>query len=181
MNYRSDQGGQKANPLKEVCFWLRWSQCYLFVESAEQPLCMGNVANAVDVGVFHLRRSLRCSQISQVRHELLDEAFEEGHHDQEAHGRAAADEEAYFSQVAIHGLRIGIGWNGVGGEGEASHHLGMCVAHFFCEVIDDDLARLFRLDGKKGARHPVDKITFQDGCVSSDDPTPLVGRHFLRV
>ena len=103
---------------------------HLRFQGPEEFLSMGDVTNAMDVRVFHLGRTLALGELGQIGHEPLNEAFEEGHRHHDRHRRQSSDEQADVHQVAMDGLRIRIGRNGMGRNGEASHHPGMTVAHF---------------------------------------------------
>src|SRR6266571_7907697 len=73
----------------------------LRLQRAEEFLGMDDVADAVYICVFLLRRTLPFGEVRQVRHELGDEAFEEGHHDHDPHPRESGHELADVLQVAI--------------------------------------------------------------------------------
>ena len=73
------------------------------------------------------------------------------------------------------GLRIRIGGNGVGRNGEASHHPGMTVAHFFAQIVHDLGAGLVRPDRDVGAGHPINEIPLEHSRIASDDSAALLG------
>src|SRR5262245_23847979 len=54
---------------------------HLRVERAEEFLCMSDVADAVHVRVLHFSGALPPGKPGEIRHEPLDEAFEERHGD----------------------------------------------------------------------------------------------------
>ena len=136
---------------------------------------MGDVANAMDIGVFHLLRALPPRELGKIRHKPLDEPFEEGHRDDDGHRRQASDKQTHVHQVLIDGLRISAGRNGVGRDGEPPHHPWMTVAHFFAQVVHDLRARVVRASGDIGARHPINEISLQHRGVPGNDSAALGG------
>src|SRR5881296_3063083 len=165
---------EELNSLKEVlCGSV--PERHLRFQSAEEFLCMANIANAVHIRIFLLQRALPLGDFRQIGHEPLNKTFEESHRDEDRRRRESADEQSDVRQIPIDCKRIRIFRYGVGSHGESSEHPRMTIAHFFPEIVQDDRAGFLRPDGEIGAGHPVNEIPFEHRGVASDDPTPLLG------
>ena len=95
-------------------------------------------------------------------------------------GDKSPDEQANVHQVAMDGLRVRVGRNRLGGEGEPPHHPRMTVAHFLAQVVHDLGAGLVRADRDVGAGHPVDEIALEHRRIAGDDSAALARRTAAR-
>src|SRR6185436_2460605 len=133
-------------------------ELHLCRERAVELLGVRDVADAVDVRVFLVRRALTLGELGQVGHELADEALEERHGDRDGHGIEPPDELTDAHQVVVDGLRVRVGGHRVGRDGEATHHPRMTVPHFLAQVVDDLGAGLIRSRREQRGGHPVDEV-----------------------
>src|SRR5436190_1064004 len=171
-----DQRAEQSDAFEQLRVRERRRQLELGVECAVQLLGMRHVADAVNVGVFHLRGSLALRQFGQIGHELLDESLEERHRDDDRHGREASDEKAHVAQCPRDRLCVAVGRQSCGGGGEAAKHAGVAVTHFLAQVVDDLRARRVGSRGEIRAGHPVDEITLEHRAVARDQVASLCRR-----
>jgi len=143
INDTLNQLAKELHAFKKIGFRIRRIERDFGVECPEESLCVGHIAHAVHVSVFHLCRALSYGESSKVSHELLYEPFEERHGDDKAHCRETAHEQADIGQVPVDRQCIGIGWGGMGGEGEPAQHRRMRIAHFLKEIVEDNRTRFF--------------------------------------
>src|ERR1041385_9227903 len=76
---------------------------------------------------------------------------------------------------------VGIRWNRMRSHREPSQHSGMVITHFFPEIVINDLMSFVCLDRQIRGGHPINKITFENCRVTSDDAPAIGMRKQARV
>lgn len=87
-----NQGAQQIDALKNVGIRLNWIQRHFRCECPEEFLRMSDIAETMNVGVLHVRRTLPLRQIRQVGHELLNESLKKNHGEKILHTGKTAEE-----------------------------------------------------------------------------------------